>query len=378
MIDHSPIKVLHVIDHLGLGGAQTVVFDLVKALDKRGTYQSLVCCLREPTLLSDEIQAAGIPLVHLNTNRHNPLQIALVPLKLVALIRKEDIVLMHTHLFASNGSGRIAGRLVGLPVIIHEHANESSVVPLYERLTDQVLASSAAAVIAVSQTTREYNIRVKGISPGRVHVIPNGLNLDRFRPEAIDRGKVRGSLNVPPDAPLVIGVGRLERQKRFDVWLEAAAQVHRQIPNARFLIVGDGSLRQRLETQARELGLDTVVCFTGPRQDVPDLLVASDLFVLSSDWEGLPITLLEALAMRVPAVATAVDGSVEVLQGSEAGRLVPPGDVESLAKAIVELLQDKNRAQTLGLAGRKVVEVNYSIGTVAQQVEAIYDEVLRK
>ena len=365
------------IDHLGLGGAQTLMFDLVRELEKRGRYRPPVCCLTEPTPLSDKIQAAGTALVHLNAILHSRLSLASVLPKLVALIRKEDFVLLHTHLFPSNGLGRIAGKLLGLPVVIHEHQNESSVLPFHQRLADRILASSAAAVIAVSETTQEFNIKVKGVSPSKIHVIPNSLDLNRFRPETVNRDKIRSSLNVLPDVPLVIGIGRLERQKRFDIWLEAASRVHRQMPDARFLIVGDGCLRRTLEVQAARLGLEEAVCFTGPRQDVPDLLGASDLFVLSSDWEGLPVTLLEALAMRVPAVATAVDGSVEVLQGGEAGRLVPPGDADLLAEAIIEVLQDRDRAQALGFAGREAVEANYSIGVMAQRVEAIYDEVVQ-
>jgi glycosyltransferase involved in cell wall biosynthesis len=377
-VDSPPIRVLHIIDHLGLGGAQTLLFDLATTLAKRGRYRASICCLGSPTGLSHEIWAAGTPLTHLNARQESRIQLLFTFPRLISIIRKEKVALIHTHLFASNTLGRVAGMLLGLPVVIHEQQNETKVLPIHKKLVDRALASKAAAIIAVSDSTRAFNIRVKGVDPDKIHTVPNAINLERLRLEAVHRQQMRKSLNLPPSAPLVIGVGRLAQQKRFDLWLEAAAGVHQQVPDAQFLLVGDGPLRHELETQAESLELEQVVRFLGAREDVPQLLGASDLFVLSSDYEGLPLALLEALAMGLPAIATAADGSAEVLQGTSAGRLVPTCNVSLLTSTIVDLLQNPQTAQALGSAGRDLVEARYSAEGMAEAVESVYAQVLAK
>jgi glycosyltransferase involved in cell wall biosynthesis len=148
------------------------------------------------------------------------------------------------------------------------------------------------------------------------------------------------------------------------------------MPDVLFLVVGDGTLRQRLESQSMELGLQSVLRFTGARSDVPSLLGISDLFLLSSDFEGLPLTLLEALAMQVPAVATDVDGNAEVLGGGEGGVLVPPGEPGAMAGVVMDLLKDEERRQAMGRQGRQLVERRYGIVAVSDQIDEVYRTVL--
>jgi glycosyltransferase involved in cell wall biosynthesis len=378
MSEHAPVRVLHVIDSLGLGGAQTFLFDLVLEQRRKGRVAPTVCCLTEPTWLSERFEKKHIPLFHLNAGRRNPFQIASIPPRLCVWLRRNEVNLVHTHLFVSGAFGRLAAIVTGLPVVVHEQLNETEIVTPYGRWIDHILGKRTGAVICVSQTTKDFNVQTKGIDPGRIWVIPNSINPERFSVVDAKSQKQRllADLDLPNEPHLVIGIGRLEPQKRFDLFLQVAARVHQQMPDVHFLVVGEGSLRRRLEGQSAELGLQSVVRFTGARSDVPDLLGISDLFLLTSDFEGLPLTLLEALAMQVPAVATNVDGTAEVLGGGKGGVLVPPGDSKAMAATVLALLRDAERRQAMGFQGRHLVECTYGIVAVNDQVDGVYRDVL--
>jgi glycosyltransferase involved in cell wall biosynthesis len=380
MPEHTPVRVLHVIDSLGLGGAQTFLLDLVLEQRRRGWVDPTVCCLTEPTWLSERFENEDVPLFHLNAGRRNPLQIASIPPRLWYWLRQNQVDLVHTHLFVSGAFGRVAAIVTGLPSIVHEQLNETEIVTPYGRWIDHALGKRTGAVICVSQTTKDFNVQTKGIDPGRIWVIPNSINPERFSAVGTkeDKRRLLSDLDLPDKPHLVTGIGRLEPQKRFDLFLQVAALVHRHMPDVLFLVVGDGSLRRRLESQSVELGLQSVVRFTGARSDVPSLLGISDLFLLTSDFEGLPLTLLEALAMQVPAVATDVDGTAEVLSGGEGGVLVPPGDPPAIAGAVMALLHDAERRRDMGRQGRRLVERRYGIVAVNDQVDEVYRAVLQR
>jgi len=184
-------------------------------------------------------------------------------------------------------------------------------------------------------------------------------------------------LDLSEENLIVIGVGRLEEQKRFDVSLRAIRLVVDRIPTVRFLLVGDGTKRDELESLAAELDLLPFIRLTGARPDVPSLLGISDGFLLTSDFEGLPVALLEALVMQVPAVATDVDGTSEVL-GAGGGILVPPRDPSAVASAITDLLTDVERRRIMGRQGRELVKRRYSARIVRKQIDEVYRTVLQR
>jgi glycosyltransferase involved in cell wall biosynthesis len=379
MIDHTPIRVLHVIDHLGLGGAQTFLFDLVVEQRRSGLVEPAVCCLTEPTLLSRRFSVLRVPLYHLDAGRRNLVDIASIPHRLLRLMRRQSCDLVHTHLFVSGVFGRVAAMMDIVPSVVQEQRNETDVANAFKRCIDHALGRQTAAVICVSQTTKDFNVQAKGIDPGRIWVIPNSINPERLSTDAttFQRERMLDALGLSGVDRIVIGIGRLEEQKRFDIFLQAAKLVSEQLPHVGFLIVGDGSRRNRLDSLAAELGVHPSVRFTGARSDVPTLLGISDLFVLTSDFEGLPVTLLEALAMRVPAVATDVDGTSEVLGRGMGGILVPPRDPVAVAEAVVSLLRDEKRRRIMGQQGRQLVEDVYSIRVVNEQVDEVYRAVLQ-
>lgn len=207
--------------------------------------------------------------------------------------------------------------------------------------------------------------------PGRLVVIPNGVDIERYA-EAVDREAVRRSIGVPPDAPMVIVVAKLMTQKGHAVLLDALPRVLAREPALRTVFVGEGDLRGELETRVAAGGMAGSVIFAGNRGDIPQLLAAGDLFVLPSLWEGLPMALLEAMATGMPVVASAVSGTREVIEPGRSGLLVPVGEPEMLADAMLMVLTDPQAAASLGAAARARVEACYSAHIQAQRHAELY------
>jgi len=228
-----------------------------------------------------------------------------------------------------------------------------------------------ARLITVSESLKR-----KIISEGRtgapIITIPNGVDLVGDASKRI--GKVRSSLNIPEEAPLIGIIARLEPEKGHQYFIGAAAEVLKVKPAARFLIVGEGSCYSHLRDQVKRLGLSESVIFTGQRDDVPELVTALDVVVLSSVREAQGLSLLEAMALAKPVVATRVGGIPEVVQHGESGLLVPPADSAALAGAILELLDDPARSALMGRRGQELVKEKFPLGQMISQIEAIYDE----
>jgi glycosyltransferase involved in cell wall biosynthesis len=201
--------------------------------------------------------------------------------------------------------------------------------------------------------------------------IPNAIDLDRFREEEVDVVEKRAALRLPREAPVVGSVGRLVEGKGYETFLEAAAIVLKDIPEASFVLVGDGELADRLKLSAHRLGISEHVILSGPRSDVEDLMTCMDLFVSSSLWEGLSTVILEAMASGLPVVATDIPGNQEILQHRSNGWLVPPSHPEAMAGTIIEALRRPSVRQQYADQALRDVKA-FSIGAVADEHEALY------
>ena len=231
-------------------------------------------------------------------------------------------------------------------------------------------------VVALSPTNRQLLQRRYGLANERVHTIAHGLESDRFS-IANRRDAVRAELAVPPDCILLGCVARLAAQKNHALLLDAYAGLTLGLRSrAHLLIVGDGELRAELEAQVKQLGLCDRVTFTGHRQDIPQLLQAMDGFVLSSNYEGLPFAVLEAMAMALPVVATAVDGVCDAIVSGETGFLVPPGEEEPLRDAIAQLIENPEARNRLGNAGRARFLSHYTVERMVRETETLYETLL--
>jgi glycosyltransferase involved in cell wall biosynthesis len=234
-----------------------------------------------------------------------------------------------------------------------------------------------ADFLAVSDVVAATIGRTYRPRPGSIHEIPNGVDVARFR-DVSDRAITRDRYAIPQDARVVITVAMLQTQKGHRDLIAAIAGIHPRIPGLQLLLVGDGPLRAELEGDVQARGLGDIVRFVGLTRDVPDLLAASDIFVLPSLWEGLPMALLEAMAAGLPAVATAVSGTAQVLEDGVSGLLVPPDDAAGLATAIESLIRDPGLASRLALAGRSRVEARFSVDEQARRYADLYARLRRR
>lgn len=285
-----------------------------------------------------------------------------------------DLLVTHDH--KSDVIGYLATRRARVPWLAVAHGYDFSLRRnwLY-RLIDLRLLRRAARVIAVSQSLGDELVAA-GVPSRLLTIVRNGIDVEAFSEGAEERGRQWRSRAEHVRGPLVVSVGRLDRQKGFEYLVRAAVAVTRALPRACFWIVGDGALRPRLAHQIRELGLDGAVRLLGHQRDVSGVMAAADLVVLSSLWEPLGNVLLEALAVGRPVVATRVGGVPEIVREGETGHLVAPGDPDALARAIVGVLADPGGAARLGERGRQHVARQFNIRDIAAQTAALYREAL--
>jgi glycosyltransferase involved in cell wall biosynthesis len=365
------IHVCHLIKGLGRGGAEGLLPQTLRA-GGPGFAFGVGYLLPWKDALVDEIRVAGVP-VRCFGARSNAALLASVPL-VAGWLRDSQADLVHAHLPLAGVVARLAGRLAGVPVVYTEHNLQERYHPWTRRANRWTWRWQARAV-AVSGEVAASMERHLG-SRVSVSVVRNGIELDRPPPARERLAELRRRFGLPEGAPVVGTVAVLRAQKRLDLWLEAALRVLAAKPEVHFLIVGDGPLRQDLETAAERLGIVKTVHFAGLQEDVQPYLALFDLFLMSSEFEGLPLALLEAMAAGVPVVATAVGGVPEVVEDGLDGVLVPAGDPQALAAAVLALLTDPPRRARLSEAGRRRVERDFGVARMARELEMIYREVL--
>ncbi len=368
------ITVLHVIDTLGLGGAERFLVNLVRHLN-RDRYQPIVAWLSAEGPFAQDVRAAGIEVVGIRARGHRDPRAVY---RLYRLMRERQVQILHTHLFVDSFYGRLAALWAGVPVrlVTQQNAYDDPRLrlPGWQIWANRALVPFTQRFIAVSQAAKRYLVDVEHVPENKIVVLPNAIE----PPPPVSEEAVRRLRAQWAKGPLLGTVARLEPQKGLDTLLEAIALLQSDIENVRCVIVGEGKERERLEVMARALGVADNVLFVGPRRDVPVVLAALDVFVLPSRFEGLSLALLEAMAMGCPVVATAVSGSVEVVRHEETGLLVPPGNALALAEAIKRLLYNPHGARHLGDAGRRWVLRRYTIGPVAREYENIYAKEMEK
>jgi glycosyltransferase involved in cell wall biosynthesis/peptidoglycan/xylan/chitin deacetylase (PgdA/CDA1 family) len=301
--------------------------------------------------------------------------------RIYKILRKYKIDVIHSHGLLVNILSRVASYLAHTPVSIStahiplnlksgkqaQNVFEKLMVPYY-LVMDNLTSLFNQKVIAVSHAVKR-DLLEQGVDPKKIVVVQNGIDSNHGRGN--DQG-TQGKLKHNGKSPIVGTITRLSPQKDIPTFLKMAALVIKDEPKAQFPIVGDGEKRKELQDLAEKLGLGNHVRFLGYRKDVPDLLKTFDIFALSSLWEGLPIVILEAMAAEKPVVATAVDGVVEVVEHDKTGLLVEPQRPDLLAKSVIELIRNPNRAKGMGKRGRERLKGYFSINRVINTVEQIY------
>ena len=302
-----------------------------------------------------------------------------VILRLRRLMLSERVDVLNTHSSKDSWCGGIAARLArGVKVVRTRHVsipikNNLPTRLLYTRLTD--------AIITTGEKLRQQLIQDNGFRAERIVSIATGVDLQRFNPSQYSRRSGREELGLSPDAPLVGTIAMLRRMKGHNVLIDAAAQVLQQIPQAKFLIVGDipsaSPVKANLEEQVARLGIGGSVIFTGYREDVPEILTALDCVVLSSTRdEGVPQSVAQALAMARPVVVTDVGATAELVENGVTGILVPPSNAAALAEGILSVLREPETASQRALSGQQRVRERYSVERMAEQVERLYERLV--
>ena len=352
--DRGPLRVMFVITSMPVGGAETLLVELIRRLD-RGRFLPELCCLKRFDPLG-EVLAGEIPaFTGLLAHKYD----FAVLWRLMRLMRQRRIDAVVT---VGAGDkmfwGRLAAWLAGVPVICS--ALHTTGPPDHVELPNRLLAPVTDAFIAVARPQGLYLIKHEGCTSRKVRVIPNGVDLDKFHPRWPGRS-LQEELALAPETPVAGIVAALRPEKNHELFLRAAAAVHRELPQARFLVVGDGPRRDHLESLARELSVSEAVRFLGSRSDVPEILSLVDVLVLTSHMEANPISILEAMAAEKPVVATRVGSVEETVEDGETGFLVSPGEADEIARRVVELFSDRQRAAAMGRASRERVIANWSV-----------------
>ncbi|HSL17561.1 MAG TPA: glycosyltransferase [Methylomirabilota bacterium] len=373
----APIRVLTAITRLELGGAQRVALHTAAHLDRDGFAAGLAWGPGD--VLDGEARAladlARYEIAHLVRPVAPAADLrALAGLRRAIRDFRPDVV--HTHSSKAGVLGRLAARLERVPVVVHT-VHGFGFTPLQPPLKRAAfLAAERAAArwtshfVVVSAVNLERGIEL-GLWPReRASVIRAGVRLDRFRGRG-DGAAARARLGLPAAAPVVTQVGNFKPQKAPLDFVRAAAAIARQVPEAHFVMVGDGPLRGAAEALAAELGIADRLHFPGWWDDIPGLLAATAVSVLSSRHEGLPCSVVESLAAGVPVVATAVDGTPEVVRPGVNGELVPPGDVEALAAAVAGLLTDEPRRRRAAEVAADGLD-EYDIDRMVRALEELY------
>lgn len=366
------MRVLHLIKGLGRGGAETLLLQAQRQPPAERSLYSYGYFLPWKDALVEELRQAGAEVICFPA-RGAAGMLLRIP-RLIRFARSWRAQLLHCHLPLAGVVGRIAGSLAGIPVVYTEHNLQERYHP-FTRRANRLTWRLQRAVIAVSGEVAESIRRNLGDSVP-VQVVLNGIPVERYRPDPAAAAEVRRRWQVPADAPLVGTVAVLRAQKALDDWLAAAATVRGAAPRAHFLIVGDGPLRSELEGRAAALGLADAVRFAGLQQDVRPFLSAFDVFLSTSVFEGLPLALLEAMAMERAVVATAVGGVAEAAVAGVSARLTPPHHPEESARATSELLSDEAERRRLGREARRRVEERFGMARMLREIEAVYQEVL--
>jgi glycosyltransferase involved in cell wall biosynthesis len=360
-------SVLHVVLSLEVGGLERVVYHLMQA-QQGGRYEPLLCCLDRPGRWGDELAKRGYRVFALD--RWGGVRPRIL-FELLRLIREVQPAVVHAHNPGPLVYAAPAARLARRPLIFTRHGPGGRTShPLIWRITDQV--------VAVSEDARRTFLRYNRVLPERTCTIHNGIP---DLPPGLSRGErqaLRRSLGFDPELPLIGTVCRLEPAKDLGTLLHAFERITAAGTPAQLLIVGDGSQREELQQRRARSPRPERIVLAGMRQDVPAILRVIDIFAVSSILEGLSVSLLEAMAAGLPAVATSVGGNPEAVEHEVSGLLVPPRDPDALAEALLRLLRDPELRARYGRAARAKYEQGFTIEAMRARYEEVYDRCRRR
>jgi glycosyltransferase involved in cell wall biosynthesis len=386
----SPIRVLHVITRMIVGGAQENTLLSVEGLNRLPGYEvtlaSGVDRGPEGDMVARTRQTTDLVLVPELRRNVNPIAEMVALWKLYSLIKKGRYHIVHTHLAKAGVLGRVAAWLARTPIIVHGlhglvfHEYQPWLVNRTWWAIQKLCGPITDHYISVSSVVSQKAIEAGIASSDDLTTIYSGMELDWFLNANVDPVSVRRQLNIPENAPVIGKIARMVDIKNHDALLDAAPEIITRHPDARFLLVGDGPLLEHLRSRAKQMGISDHVVFTGlvPRERIPEMLSVMNVLAHTALYEGLPRVLVQALAMGKPCVAYDADGAREVVVAGETGYLVRPGDTVSLVVALDKLLLDPQLRARMGEAGRRRVDPAFRAETMVQHIDTVYQSLIRR
>ena len=378
--ERGPVRLLHITGGSRFGGVAKIILGIGQVAQADGWQVDI---LTTDSVFQHAVRDHGLGLVNMDVIRREirPVWDLGGLVRLHAFLRREPYHIVHTHTSKAGFVGRLAARLAGVPVIVHTaHGfafHEAS--PVSSRLFYSTLERMAARwcdrIVSVSEFHRRWAIELGMCSPRRIVAIPNGI-ASVSRNSEVELGGLRRQLGVQHDDLLILSLARLAPDKGLEYLIEAAAILLRMGRRIQVAIAGEGPTRDRLEQMARNLGVTDRVVFLGFREDVGDLLAASDLVVLPSLREGLSMALLEAMAAGKPVIATSIGSQREMASHADIAWLVRPADTLALTEAILRLAEDRALMARLGSCARAVYESHYTEDRMLRSYRQLYFDLL--
>jgi len=355
------IKIIYIIPTLDMGGAERLVVDIIKNLNSDKFFVKIIC-LKRFGAWGLELKNSGVPLILLGQKR----RVSLFSLiKLIKILKQEQPDIVHTHLFGADVYGSLAARLAGVKYLVSTEHNLNYDEGFIKSVVKIFIDKLFNKIIAVSNSVKNYIVKVYRAEAKKIMVIYNGVEINNFfqTENRLD--------NAKNNRKMIIGsIGRLTKQKGFEYLIEAVAKLAER--NIECLIAGDGELKKELETKVKKLGLDDKIKFLGWQKDIKSFLNKLDIFILPSLWEGFGIAILEAGSAGLPVIASKVDGIKEIIEDSVDGLLAKPANGDELAQKIEFLLRDEKLAGDLANNLQTKIKNNFNIQKIAASYEELY------
>lgn len=381
----GPIKICHLLGHVAsrnklkgksVGGAEIFVYDLIKKLDPK-KYQHIILYATESTMTRD-FKSLGCSVIEHNLRYkvHLP-----AILQLARIVKLYGINIMHSHAIRYDFAAMIVSKITGIPLIITRHGPISDyLLPKIKKAIYQFFdwfsLMGANLIIAISADCRTKLLKNYFLNPQKIYVIYCGVDIDKFFSGSNNKQSSIQEIGINQDTYVVGTIAQLRHHKGIDLFIKSAPEVLKKFPNTVFLIIGDGPERDKLEKLCRDIGVEKYIKFLGLRKDVGFLLRHFDIFILPSRREGLPLSILEAMYLKKPVIATNVGAVKEIVKSGETGFLIKPENIEQIVKATIDLLSNAENRLQFGTNGYQLVTTQFSIFRTAQNYDEMYSKLI--
>ena len=373
------IKIIYFLNSISYGGVEKHVIDIINNIDQKKFRPFLVCPEDVLPGLTKKLHKTDVELHSIRIRSYFDFkEIA----KFLSLIKKIKPEIVHAHLYFAGRFATPLSKMMGVPCIIetgHIVENWRKGYKQIFLLLDIISCFFVDNVIAVSNAVKDYFIRYKKVPSKKISVIHNWCELDKFNVDQYDeqfQSQKKAAEKIPPDCMIISLIGRLDEQKGHKYLLAALPKVLKKYSNFIVLFIGDGNLKNELISLTKKMNITDKVRFLGFREDIPELISITDIIVLPSLYEGLPLTLIEASAMGKPIIASNVDGTPDIVQDGITGLLFEKEDSEQLAKNLLQLLNDSSYAANMGIKGKEFVKNNFDCHKQIDKLQQHYINLL--